>query len=181
MYLSITLFDPALIHSGLDDRCVDALVETCAAFTADGLLETCDGGLVPQQNLEVTQYFKRRWTAVQDEVPVNEYVFSMWMSYPHWERCLQLKRVLELVTGLTFTSSYPIDFVGESNTALDADTLCSSLHLVRIWFRHSFNGQPRRKLQGLLRLTESTDMLVWRLVDEVRAKQWDQLLMFGLD
>ena len=89
-------------------RTIDVLmaVETCAAFTSHGLLETCDSGLVQQQYLEVTQFFKRRWTAVQDEVPVVEDIFSMWMAYPHWERCLQLRRVLDLVIGLTITSSY---------------------------------------------------------------------------
>ena len=60
MYLSFTPFDPALIHSGSDDRRVDALVETCAAFTAHGLLGTCDGGLFQHQYLEVTLFFKRR-------------------------------------------------------------------------------------------------------------------------
>ena len=117
---------------------------------------------------------------MQDEVPVVEGIFSMWMAYPHWERCLQLRRVLDLVIGLTITSSYPIDFVDESSTALDVDTLCSSLHLVRSWFRHSFSGQPRRKLQGLLRLAESTDMLVSRLTDDVRSKPWDKLLKLDL-
>ena len=111
MYLSFTPFDPPLIHSGSDDRRVVALVETCAAFTAHGLLETFDGGLVQHNNLEVTQFFKRRWTAVQDEVPVVEDIFSMRMAYPHWERCLHLRRVLDLVIGLTITSSYPIDFL----------------------------------------------------------------------
>ena len=60
MYLSFTPFDPALTHSGSDDQRVVSLVETCAAFTAHRLLETCDGGLVQHQYLEVTQFFKRR-------------------------------------------------------------------------------------------------------------------------
>ena len=42
-------------------------------------------------------------------------------------------------------------------------------------------GQTRKRLRGLLRLVESTDMLVSRLTDAVRGKPWDQLLKVGLD
>ena len=71
-YLSLTHFDPTLIHSGSDDRRVDALVETCAVLTSHGLLDMGSGGTVQQQYLDATQYFKRKWTALQNDVPVVE-------------------------------------------------------------------------------------------------------------
>ena len=90
-YLSLTPFDPTLIHSGSDDRRTDALVETCAVLTSHGLLDMGSGGTVQQQYHDVTQYFKRKWIALQDDVPVVEDIISMWMSNPHWERCGQLR------------------------------------------------------------------------------------------
>ena len=180
-YLSLTPFDPTLIHRGSDDRRVDALVETCAVFTSHGLLNMGSGGTVQQQYFDVTQYFKRKWTVQQDEVPVVEDIISMWLSYPHWDRCGQLRQVLDLVVVITVTGTYETNFDDEAPTALDVDTLSSSLHLVRSWFTHSFVGQTRKNLRGLLRLSESTDMLVSRLSDGVRGKPWDQLLKIGLD
>ena len=53
-HLSLTPFDPVLIHSGSSDRCVDSLVETCAVMTAHGLVELVDGGAVQKQYREVT-------------------------------------------------------------------------------------------------------------------------------
>ena len=180
-YLSLTPFDPTLIHSGSDDRRIDALVETCAVLTSHGLLDMGSGGTVQQQYLDVTQYFKRKWTAQPDEVPIFEDIISMWLSYPHWDRCDQLKQVLDLVVVITVTGTYETNFDDEAPTAVDVDTLSSSLHLVRSWFTHSFVGQTRKNLRGLLRLSESTDMLVSRLSDGVRGKPWDQLLKIGLD
>ena len=179
-YLSLTPFDPTLIHSGSDDRRVDALVETCAVLTSQGLLDMGSGGTVQQQNHDVTQYFKRKLLALQDDVPVVEDIISMWMSYPHWERCGQLRQVLDLVVTITVTGTYEVNFDDDVTTALDTDTLLSSLHLVRSWLAHSFTWQTRKMLQGLLRLVESTDMLVSRLTDAVRGKPWDQLLKVGL-
>ena len=103
------------------------------------------------------------------------------MSYPHWERCGQLRQVLDMVVVITVTGTYETNFDDEAPTALDVDTLSSSLHLVRSWFTHSFVGQTRKNLRGLLHLPESTDMLVSRLSDGVRGKPWDQLLKISLD
>ena len=180
-YFSLTPFDPDLIHGGSDDRRTDALVETCAVFTGCGLLDMDHGGAVQQEYLEVAQYFKRRWSALQESVPAVEDIVSMWMSYPHWDRKQHLRRVVDLVFGIVIVSPYVADFVDDSRTALDADTLVSSLHFVRSWFRHSFAGRTRRNLQGLLRVTESSDMFERRLTDVARAKPWDQLLKVGLD
>ena len=109
-YLSLTPFDPALIYSGSDDRRVDALVETCAILTSHGLLDMGSGGTVQQQYHDVTQYFRRRWTALQDDVPVVEDIISMWMSYPHWDRCGQLRQVLDLVVTIAVTGTYEANF-----------------------------------------------------------------------
>ena len=181
MCSSLTPFDPDLIHSGSDDRRTDALVETSAVLTARGLLDMDHGEAVQQEYLDVTQYFKKRWSALQEGVPVIEDVISMWMSYPHWERNQHLRRVVDLVFGIVVMSPYVNDFVDDSQTALDSDTLVSSLHFLRSWFRHSFAGRSRRNLQGLLRVTGSSDMLESRLSDGVRSKPWDQLLKIGLD
>ena len=118
---------------------------------------------------------------MQEGVPVVEYIVAMWMSYPHWDRKQHLRRVLDVVFGIVVVSPYVADFVDDSQTALDSDSLVSSLHFVRSWFRYSFAGRTRRNLQGLLRVTDSSDMLESRLSDVVRAKPWDQLLKVGLD
>ena len=114
-------------------------------------------------------------------MPVVEDVIFMWMSYPHWERNQHLRRVVDLVFGIVVVSPYVADFVDDSQTALNSDTLLSSLQFVRSWFRHSFAGRLRRNLQGLLRVTGSSDMLESRLSDGVRSKPWDQLLKVVLD
>ena len=180
-HLSLTPFDPVLIHSGSDDRCVDSLVATCAVLTAHGLVGLDDGGVVQQQYREVTQFFKRRWASTAEELPVVEDIFALWMSYPHWERCEQLRQVIDLAFSAVATSSYRADFVDDVGGALDPDELASSVHFVRSWFSESFVGKSRRQLRGLLRVIETTDMQVSRLNDSVRAKPWDQLLKVGLD
>ena len=180
-YFSFTPLDTDLIHSGSDDRRTDALVETFAVLTDRGLLDLGYGGAVQQEYMEVTQYFKRRWSALQEGVPVVDDVIAMWMSYPYWDRKQHLRRVLDVVFGIVVVSPYVADFVDDSQTALDSDTLVSKLHFVRSWFRYSFAARTRRNLQGLLRVTDSSDMLESRLSDEVLAKPWDQLLKVGLD
>ena len=180
-HLSLTPFDPVLIHSGSDDRCVDSLVATCAVLTAHGLVGLDDGGVAQQQYREVTQFFKRSWAFTTEELPVVEDIFALWMSYPHWERCEQLRQVIDLAFSAVAISSYRADFVDDVGGALDPDELASSVHFVRSWFSQSFVGKSRRQLRGLLRVIETTDMQVSRLNDSVRAKRWDQLLKVGLD
>ena len=153
-HLSWTPFDPILIHSGSDDRRVDSLVATCAVLTAHGLVELDDGGVVQQQYREVTQFFKRRWAFSVEKLPVVEDIIALWMSYPHWKRCEQLRQVVDLAFSAVVTNSYRADIVDDVNGALDADELASSLHFVRSWFSQSFVGS---------------------------IKPWDQLLKIGLD
>ena len=130
-----THFDPALIHSLSNHRRVDAFLETCAVLTAYGLIDLDDGGTVQQQYLDVTHYFKRGWSALQDELPNLKDIISLWMLYPHWERCQHLTQVVDLAFGIAVTSAYRTDFVDDFHTALDSDILAPSLHIVRSWFR----------------------------------------------
>ena len=137
-HLSLTPFDPVLVHIGSNDRCVDALVETCAVLTAYGLIHVSDGGAVQQQYREVTQYFKRRWASASDELLVIEDIIALWMSYPHWGRCAELRYVVDLVVSAVVACSYQSTFIDDVNGALCPDELASSLHFVRSWFSHSF-------------------------------------------
>ena len=103
------------------------------------------------------------------------------MSYPHWERCVEVRQVVDLVFSVVVTCLYQSAFTDDENGALGSDELASSLNFVRSWFSHSFIGKSRRDLRGLLRVVESTEMQVSGLSDNVRAKPWDQLLKIGLD
>ena len=93
---------------------------------------------------------------------------ALWFSYPHWDRCKQLKQVVDLVVSVVFVDSYRSDFIDDSNTALDPDELASGLHFVRSWLGHLLVRQPQRNLNGLLRLVDTTDMQVSRLADVTR-------------
>ena len=72
-------------------------------------------------------------------------------------------------------------FKNERNSAIEVDEFVPGLHFVRSWFNPTFIGQSRRNLHDLLRVIESIDMQVSRLLDSARTKPWDQLLMVGLD
>ena len=112
-HLSLTPFDPVLIHQGSDDRRVDSLVETCAVLTAHGLVDLNDGDVVQQQYREVTQIFKKRWSFSADELPAVEDVIAMWLSYPQWGRCTQLRQIVDLMYRMVVVSSYRADFVDD--------------------------------------------------------------------
>ena len=61
-HLSMTPFDSVLIHSGSDDRSVDALMETCAVLKAHSLTNSEVGSRVLRQYREVAVYFKKKWS-----------------------------------------------------------------------------------------------------------------------
>ena len=145
-------------YSGSDDRRVDSLVDSSAVLGTHGYIDPREGGVVQRQYKEVTQFFKKRWSSLGDDLPVVKDVIALWFFYPHWDRCKQLKQVVELVVSVVFVDSYRSDFIDDSNTALDPDELASGLHFVRSWLGHSFVVQPRRNLHGLLRLFNTTDM-----------------------
>ena len=125
-HLSLTPFDPFLIRSGSNDRCVDALVETCAVLTAYGLVDLADGGAVQPQYREITQFCKRRWASAADELPVIEDNIALWMSYPHWKRCVELHQVVDLVFSVVVTCLYRSALTDDENGALVSDELASS-------------------------------------------------------
>ena len=59
-YLSLTPFDPVLVHKGSEDRRVDSLVDSCAVLATHGYIDPGDGGVVQRQYKEMTQFFKKK-------------------------------------------------------------------------------------------------------------------------
>ena len=53
---------------------------------------------------------------------------ALWMSYPHWERSVELRQVVDLVFSAVVTGSYQS---ADENEALGSDELAPSLHFVR--------------------------------------------------
>ena len=78
------------------------------------------------------------------------------------------------------TGVYEPDFVDDMDVSMPADTLRSSLHFVRSWLTKSFAGRILWTLTGLLRVCETSDTQVSRLMNETRSKSWNQLLKSGL-
>ena len=154
-----------------------AVVKHCPRLCGRGR----DYGVVVERELAHFLRGLMRFIYPVTSIPAVDDVIAMWLSYPHWSRCAQLRQVVNLVLSVVVVSSYQAEFVDNAATALDPDELASSLHLVRSWFGHSFVGKSRRDLRGLMRIAETTDMQVSRLSDSVRAKPWDQLLKVGLD
>ena len=134
---------------------------------------------VLRQYREVTQFFKKKW-ALTDLSPVVDDVVSLWLSYPYWSRCRKLLTVVKVLFGLSVNGTYVPDFIDEVDVAMPADTLRSSLHLLRSWLRHSYAGPTRQTVIGLLRLCETSNMQVSRLANDARSRPWDQLLKSGL-
>ena len=178
-HFSMTPFDPELIHRGSDDRCIDALVGTCATLSRYQLLDDDDVTAVLRQYREVTQFFKKKWTLTEN-APVVDDVVTMWFSYPYWSRCQELLTVVNILFGLNAVGTYELDFVDDVDVAMPEDTLRSSLHFVRSWLAKSYAGHTLQTLTGLLRVCETSDMQVTRLSDEARSRPWDQLMKSGL-
>ena len=178
-YLSLTPFDPELVHRGSDDRCIHSLVGTCGTLSRFHLMDDSVSTAVLRQYREVTQFFKKKW-ALTDLSPVVDDVVSLWFSYPYWSRCQELLTVVKVLFGLNVNGTYVPDFIDEVDVAIPVDTLRSSLHLVRSWLRHSYAGHTRQTVTGLLRVCETSDMQVSRLANDARSRPWDQLLKSGL-
>ena len=176
-YLSLTPFDPELVHRGSDDRCIDYFVGTCGTLSRFHLMDDSISTAVLRQYREVTQFFKKKWAST-DLSPVVDDVVSLWLSYPYWSRCQELLTVVKVLFGLNVNGTYVPDFIDEVDVAMPADTLRSSLHLVRSWLRHSYAGHTRQTVTGLLRVCETSDMQVSGLAND--ARPWDQLLKSGL-
>ena len=69
------------------------------------------------------------------------------------------------------TDALDCEDVGE--TAMSADALRSSLHVVRSWLKGHYYGHTRRSLKCLLGTCERTDTGTARLTDEDRSCPWD--------
>ena len=121
-----------MIHRGSDDRCIDALVGTCATLSRYQLLDDDDVTAVLRQYREVTQFFKKKWTLTEN-APVVDDMVTMWFSYPYWSRCQELLTVVNILFGLNAVGTYELDFVDDVDVAMPVDTLRSSLHFVRSW------------------------------------------------
>ena len=115
---SFTLFDPVQIQSGSDDLRVDSLVATCAVLTTYGIIANNNGGVIQRQHREVTQFFRKRWAGTRETGSGVEDVISLWLSYPCWDRCAEIREVLELVCGICLVSTYDANFVDVGVTAM---------------------------------------------------------------
>ena len=178
-HFSLTPFDPLLVHGGSDDRCIDALVGTCATLSRYKLMSDTIAANTLRQYREVTQFFNTKWTLIEG-MPAVDDVITMWFSYPYWSRCQELLSVLNLLFGLAVVGTYNPNFSDEFGTAMSVDTQRSSLHLVRSWFPKMFAGHTRQSLTGLLRVCSTSDRQVSRLTDEARCRPWDQLIKSSL-
>ena len=98
-YLSLTPFDPELVHRGSDDRCIDSLVGTCGTLLRFHLMDDSISTAVLRQYREVTQFFQKKW-ALTDLSPVVDDVVSLSLFYPYWSRCQELLTVVKVLFGL---------------------------------------------------------------------------------
>ena len=179
--LSLMPFDPVLIFCGSKDRLVDALLDTCMLLVRHRLLEEDLGAVVLRQYSEVSGHFRQKWQSQSTDAPVIDYILSLWLSYPHWQRCAELFKVLQMVFCGTLRSLYKVDFLDCGSTAVTELEMVSSLNFVRSWVSSNFVGRNRPSLSGLLRHCESTDMQVSRLHNLERCRPWDQVLKKGLN
>ena len=85
-HLSVTPFDPELVHRGSDDRCIDDLVGTCATLSRFHLMNDSTSTAVLMEYREITQFFKKNRT-LTELAPVVDDVIPLWLSYPYWSRC----------------------------------------------------------------------------------------------
>ena len=104
----------------------------------------------------------------------------MWLSYPHWQRCIKSKTVLQFCFSGILRSTYGIAFWDQEGTVLSEVEVVSSLNFVRSWFSRGVSGRTLQLISGMLRPCESTDLQVSRLQDAGRCHPWDQLLKKGL-
>ena len=81
--------DPDLVHRRSDDRCIDALVGTCATLSRCHLLDDSNATAVLRQYREVTHFFEKNCTLFENALVVD-YVVSLWLSYLYWFRCQEL-------------------------------------------------------------------------------------------
>ena len=71
---SLTPFDPLLVHGGSDDRCIDALVGTCATLSRYNLMSDTIAANILRQYREVAQFFKTKWTLIEGMPAVDDVI-----------------------------------------------------------------------------------------------------------
>ena len=180
-HLSLLPLDPCAIQSCSMDRLTDVLVGTLSVLSFGDLCSEEDGAVIVQQYREVASYFKRRWESSVATAPVIEDAVSLWLSYPSWDRCKELRDVIEVLVVGMLHYVYRVDFHDVGNTVLEKGIMLSSLHLVRSWMATGFSGHSRLSMIGFVRHCSNTDMQSSRLDDAVRGIPWDQLVKRGVD
>ena len=180
-HLSLLPLDPIAVQSFSVDRLTDHLVGTLSVLSFGDLSNEGDGAVILQQYREVTSYFRRRWESSAVTVPVVEDAVSLWLSYPSWDRCKELRDVFEVLVVGMLHDVYRADFHDVGNTLLEKGIMLSSLHLVRSWMATGFSGHSRLSMIGFVRHCSNTDMQSSRLDDAVRGIPWDQLVKRGVD
>ena len=180
-HLSLLPLDPCAIQSCSMDRLTDVLVGTLSVLSSGDLCSEEDGAVIVQQYREVASYFKRRWESSVATAPVFEDAVSLWLSYPSWDRCKELRDVIEVLVVGMLHDVYRVDFHDVGNTVLEKGIMLSSLHLVRSWMATGFSGHSRLSMIGFVRHCSNTDMQSSRLDDAVRGIPWDQLVKRGVD
>ena len=180
-HLSLLPFDPCAIQSCSMDRLTDLLVGTLSFLSFGDLCSGDNGAIIVQQYREAVSYFQRRWESIVATVPVIEDAVSLWLSNPSWDRCTELRGVIEVLFVGMLHDDYRIDFCDVGSTVLEKGIMLSSLHLVRSWMSSGFVGHSRLSMIGFVRHCNSTDMQASRLNDSVRSIPWDQLVKRDAD
>ena len=60
----------------------------------------CDsnsGAVVLQQYSEFSSYFRQKWLSQSDQLPVIDDIVQLWITYPQWQRCPELRVVFNIV------------------------------------------------------------------------------------
>ena len=108
--LDLTPFDTILVFRGNKDRLIDSLLVTCQVLVCHHLCEGDSSATVLREYSDVSNFFRQKWRSQSNYEPVVENIFTMWLSYPHWQRCSKLKTVLQFCVSGIMRSTYEITF-----------------------------------------------------------------------
>ena len=118
-YLSLLPLDPYAIQSGSMDRLTDILVGTLSVLSFGDLCSGGNGAVIVEQYREVASYFKLRWETSVSMVPVIDDAVTLWLSYPSWDRCQEIRDVMEIIFVGMLHDPYTANFHDVGITALD--------------------------------------------------------------
>ena len=138
--LDLTPFDPILVFRGNKDRLVDSLLDTCQVLVRHHLFEEDMRATVLRQYSDVSSFFREKWRSQSNDDPVVDDIFNTWLSYPHWQRCCELKNVLQICFSGLLRSPYEIIFWDQGATVLPEVEAVSSFNFVRSWLSRGFSG-----------------------------------------